>query len=94
MIKTFRLKDGIKASVKTTMLKNGWCYFGEKNVQELLQKHYIDIKYNIPDLTTEQTLIELYKRVAKDGIKLYKLEFSDYIYDGTNMAELTKQEKE
>ena len=73
------------------MLKNGKCYFGEKDVEGQLLKYYREVKYEIPDLTPEQFLIEIYRRAAKDGIKIYKIIFQNLECDGTTMTELTKQ---
>ena len=93
MIKNFRIGVA-NVFVKTNMLKKGICYFGEKDVEGNLTKYYREVKYDIPDLTSEQFLMEIFRRANKDGIKIYKIVFQDLECDGTNMVELTKQQVE
>jgi len=90
MIKNFNYK-GITVRVKTNILKGGKLYFGEKNlIQEIVQA-YSDASYGKDDITDENILIDMYKSLAKKGIKAHELVYNGLVHEGTNMSHLENQ---
>jgi len=91
MIKTFKYKE-IELTVKTNMLKNRVCYFGEKDILSSLEHVYREETYGKSDITPELLLITLYKKLATMGIKLNSISTGNLIYTGVAMTDLAKQE--
>lgn len=90
MLKIFLYKDTI-LTVKTNMLKNGTCYFGEKDIQAQFEKACRESTYGKGRQTDEQILITIDRSLKNVGIKAKEIRRGILTYDGTNMTDLDKQ---
>lgn len=74
--------------VKTNMLKDGKCYFGEKDIQKTLDKI---MSPNDWDMTDELIAMKVWNELKKEGIAPLKICMPTLNYTGARMTELSKQ---
>jgi len=85
-MKTFKHKNMIIV-LKTNLLKNNKCYFGDNNLDNIFTGAYNDVKYRTT-LSPEHQLIELFKYFHKEGIKPESITMNDITHTGTLMSDV------
>jgi len=92
MIKTFKHKL-LTIKLKSNILKDRVCYFGERDLEGLFTEAYNDMKYKTT-LSTELQLLEIYKFFKARGAKPVELSLGNLTYIGDKMDSYeTKEEK-
>ena len=77
---------GFTIAISTNMLKNGYCYFGEKNIdKEILYSINSGLK-NMD--TLERRLMWIFGLLKRKGIKLDFIEMNGLTYKGTTITEI------
>lgn len=74
--------------VKTNMLKDGKCYFGEKDIQKTLNRI---VGPTDSDITDELMVMKVWNELKKEGIAPLKICRHALNYTGARMTELSKQ---
>jgi len=90
MIKTFKHKL-LTIKLKSTILKDRVCYFGETELEGLFTEAYNDMRYKTT-LSTEFQLLEIYKFFKARGLKPVEISLGDLSYTGDKMGMYETQE--
>lgn len=94
MIKIFRFKD-MELKVKTTMMKEGVCYFGEKDVVGEFERAYKEAQYKAADQkSTEQIVLNVYKELKNSNIVPDSIKYRNITYYGIKMTEFVEKNEE
>jgi len=82
----------IYIKVKTNMLKDGVCYFGEKDIRGEFENIYKNAMYEkSKETTTELFLINIFNKFKERGIAVAEIRTGDLTYKGVKMTDLNAQ---
>ncbi len=87
MLKSFKYQDA-EILIKTTMLKNGVSYFGEKDIQGEFEVAYKGVKHKIGSSTQELFILELHRSLASKGIAVQEIRMTGLTYTGVKMTDI------
>lgn len=92
MLKTFTYGN-VSVVVRTNIIKDGVCYFGEKNIAGELEAAFKEEQYITRGAIGAPFLINIYKRLKAIGIAPVEVSTRGLVYPGTNMVDYTTQTK-
>lgn len=90
MIKIFEYGK-TKLKIKTNILKEGKCYFGDKNITNEFKNIVNTINPN-GTITSEAFLITLWETLRSKGIAPLEISIGNIIYKGAKMTEFKQSE--
>ena len=91
MEKEFKYKD-VKILVKTNFIKGGTAYYGEHDIQNLLEFIYKECLYGKPT-TDELTAITVFNEFKKKAVKLTEIKCGRIVHRGEKITDLNIQKQ-
>lgn len=92
MLKTFKYQN-VQVTVKTTMLKNGIAYFGEKDVAAELESAMKALRYDAGKVTPEEFTVLVWKKLTAANIAPSSIVNGDIEYTGVKMTDLASNKQ-